>query len=743
MDDFHQHVDQIYIVENVVENDGEEIIWGNSPMPLGPALMENTPQIEHAVRVELKDVKVYFDEKVFDELLYFADTSYFDLFTFPLKSGNASALKQPDGVVLSHEVAQKYFPEEEAMGKAITVGSGTQQKKVFTVMGVAAPFPENTGFRFDLLTGFDFLSSFDETETNDWASLSNGTFIKLKDGADISDIEKNMSEYITLHNAASDKREIKSFVFDNLKNPNEKAYDVIQRPAEAPHPHVATIFSVLALLMFILSCFNYINISLGQAANRLKEIGVRKVIGGKKRQLVLQFMSENILLCLIAVVIGLVITQTIVIPFFNSIMVTKISLSLVGNLKIWAFLLGLLAITGIVSGAYPAMYISSFKTVSIFRGKSSFSNKSKLTRIFLCLQFVLAFGTVIGSILFLSMSDHWKQQSWGYKPDHTLVVRLDEAGQFDLLKSEALRNPNVQQVGSATHHVGESVWRHQVFIGDKEMDAARFEVGAGYCEALGLAIKAGRSFDEFRKTEDGHSVVVNQKFLEENEWDSHVGHQIRSNGKTYDIAGVMDDFKIIVTGINKPVAFFLADEERLNYMAIRYKKGAGEQVESFMKSAWAKLVPGTPFSFFNQKMVFDNFFREFNSVSKALTYIAGLALLIACMGLFGLASQNYSNRLKESGIRKVLGATSQQIIFQANRSFIILLIIASLIATGICFGGFQLVTRQASDFMGEINLGVLPYLIANALVFVMACIAVVWQSYKLARVMPAETLRSE
>ena len=743
LDHFHANAKNIYIAEYIMEKDGTGQIWGNSPMPLGPALADNFPQVERAVRVEMEGVKVYAGDRVFEELFYFTDDGFFDMFTFPLESGSPAVLTEPDGVIISHEMAEKVFPKEDALGKAITVSFGVQGKKVFTVKAIAAPFPDNTGFSFDLLAGLGALASVSPRETESWAAMTRGTFVQLKPGAQIADLEKSMAPYVALHNAANSERLIQSFRFDNLKNPAPMAHEVLRRPAEAPHPYAAMMFAGMALLMFVLSCFNYINISLGQSANRLKEIGVRKVVGGRKRQLIGQFMSENLLLCCIAMVIGLALTQTLLVPFFNSIMTNKISLSLTGNIGIWAFLLGLLAVTGIASGAYPAMYISSFQTVSIFRGKSSFTKKSKLTQVFLCLQFVLAFGTVIGGVLFVSMADVWKQQSWGYQPDRTLVVRLDEAGQFDLLKNEALHHPAVQQVGSASNHIGESVWRNTIYIGDREMDAARFEVGMGYGEALGLHLTQGRFFDPLRKTEDGQSVVVNQEFMEKNGWISLTDQQIRSKGTTYNVVGVVEDFKIIPTGVTKPAVFFLAADTTFAYLAVRYKAGAGEEVESYLKSAWTTLTPGTPFNAFHQTLVFDDFYREFNMVAKLFNYIALLALLIACMGLFGLASQNYASRLKESGIRKVLGASSRQIILQANRSFITLLLIASIVATGICFGGFQMMSHLASDFMGETRLGISPYLLANALVFLMAGIAMGWQSYRLAGVMPAETLRNE
>ena len=427
MDNFHENGEHIYIVEHTIEKSYGEEMWGTSPMPIGPMLENDFPQVERSVRTLLHGADIYLGDRVFEEMVYFADVGYFDLFTFPLQEGVADVLTEPDAMVISHELAEKYFPKEEAMGKSLMVNFSSQTKKVFTIKAVAEPFPENTGLRFDLLAGMDAAASLDLADTEDWAAMSRGTFVQLKPGADISILEKSLDKYVALHNAATPERDILSLHFDNLRHPNANADMVINRPAFVAPIMMTVMFAGLGLLMMALSCFNYINISLGHAGKRLKEIAIRKTIGGRKRQLVWQFMSENLLLCFVALLGGLFLTQAFLVPMFNSIMVTKISMSLTEDVQLWSFLLGLLAFTGLASGAYPALYISAFPTVSIFRGKTLFTKKSKLTRGLLTVQFVLAFGTVITSVLLLSAGKYWENLSWGYEPDQTLMVRLDVA----------------------------------------------------------------------------------------------------------------------------------------------------------------------------------------------------------------------------------------------------------------------------------------------------------------------------
>ncbi len=743
MDNFHENGDRIFMVEYEVEKNGAIETWGSTPMPLAAALVSDFPQIEHAVRVEMKGSKVYLADHVFKEVVYFADPDYFDMFDFPLASGSTEILKQPDGIILNAAVAEKYFQDEDPIGKVLTIVFDNQIKKVLTVKGVAAPFPENTGFTFGILAGFSVLQSFENESLDDWSTYTRGTFVQLQKGADVAVLAENMNKYVTLHNAANESISIQSFVFDNLVNPNDKAYEVINRPARATHPILLIVFTAIAFLMMALSCFNYINISLGFAGKRLKEIGVRKAIGGNKMQLVSQFMSENLVLCLLALLLGLAIAQTIFIPLSNAVMAVKISLSLTANPQLWAFLLGLLAFTAVASGAYPAFYISAFQPAAIFKGSQQIIKKNKATRFFLGLQFVLAFSTVIFSVLQVFTGKYFEALDWGYQPNETMVVRLENAKQYDQLKNELSQNPYVYQIGGATSHIGESMLKSQIRIGEAEKEVLAYQVGANYFESMRLQLRLGRFFDAERIMEDETSVVVNRQFVEMGNWVDPINQSFRKDGQTYKVIGVVENFKVAGFSRTLPAVFFQGAKEAYNYLAIRYESGANQFVEDFARNSWTKLYPDIPFNYFHQNLIFDSFYQRYNKVSMTFSYLAALALLIACMGLFGLASQNYARYLKEASIRKVLGATTRQILLMGNRYFLWTLLISSLIATIMCWAGAQYSFKTMEEYIGVVDIGFAPYLAGNLLVFVTALIAIGGQSYQLARIAPSEAIRNE
>lgn len=743
MDNFHENGKRIYMVEYEVNNGGEIETFGSTPMPLATALANDFPQIEHTVRVDMKGSKVYLADDIFQEVIYFADPSYFEMFSFSLASGSPNILQQPDGIILSAGVAEKYFPKENPVGEVLTIVFDNQIKKELTVQGIAAPFPENTGFKFGILAGFPLLQNLEKEKLSDWSTYTSGTFIQVQEGTDITVLTENMKKYVALHNASNELMPIQSFVFDNLRHPNPKAHEVINRPARATQPILFIIFSMIAILMMALSCFNYINISLGFAGKRLKEIGVRKAIGGQKKQLIVQFMAENLLLCFLALSLGLASAQMFFIPLFNSIMAVKISLSLMGNLQLWIFLLGLLIFTAIASGAYPAFYISAFEPVAIFKGSQQIIRKNKITRFFLGLQFVLAFVSVIASVLQLSMGKYFEGLDWGYQPDQTMVVRLENAKQYEQLKNDISQNPYVFQIAGATDHVGESMSRKPIKIGENTKEILSFEVGANYFKTMGLQLRQGRFFDGQRSAEDITATVINHQFAKEQNWNNPLHQTFRKDGQTYRIVGVVEDFKFAGFSKSLPVAFFQGDQTTHNFLTIRYKNGANQLIEDYAKKSWAKLYPDTPFNFFHQNLVFDAFYQRYFKVSTVFGYLALLALIIACLGLFGLASQNYARYLKEASIRKVLGASTQQILLNGNLHFIWMLGIASIIATSICWVGAQAVFKDVEQYVGVVELGITPYIVGNLLVFVTAVIAVGGQSYQLTKITPADALRNE
>ncbi|MVM38723.1 FtsX-like permease family protein [Spirosoma sp. HMF3257] len=741
LDNFHANGDRIFMVEYTQEVNKETQVYGNAPAPIATALSTDFPQVKRAVRVQREGVQVVRKENLFDETITYADANFFQLFTFPLKYGNPAALANPNAIILSSEMAEKYFPNQIPIGQPLAIVTGEREHNQFIVQGVAEKFPNNTGFAFDLLTGYHPVHA--SLKNQDWSSHIYGVFIELKEKTDVKSLAGQMGRYVALYNSRNQENPIKSFIFDNLRDPAPNAYEVNRRPAEANHPITTVLFSAIALIMMGLSCFNYVNISLGAATQRLKEIGVRKVMGGTRQQLIAQFMIENLLLCFVALLLALVITTAFLVPLFNDLMVMSISLSFGQNLPLWGFLAGLLAFTAIASGAYPALYVSAFRPIAVLAGKLKFGTKNTFSRALLVAQFVLAFMSVILGVVLTSAGVQWKNLDWGYNPDQTLVLRLTDSTQFTIVKNELARNPSIRTIAGAENHVGESMGRATIYIGDVQENVLQYNVGPDYFDAMGLNLASGHFFTSNRSAENAESVIVNESFVQKHNWkDAAVGKSIRVDKKLVTIAGVVKDFKLMGSGAARPAIFFAAQPPMFSYLVARFDPGSGPKVVANLEQIWQAKFPNTTASHFYQKDVFDGFNTTFQNLSNGFGYLAGLALLIACMGLYGLAAQHFSRRMKEVSVRKMLGATIAQIVLLVNREFLLLLSIAGLVANLICVLGIKLLLQNTQEFTGSFQPGIGWFLLANTVVFITAAIAVGTQSWKMANVKLSNVLKN-
>ncbi|MEM1127402.1 MAG: ABC transporter permease [Bacteroidota bacterium] len=743
MDAYHAHGPRLLLAQHDVERNHHTESWGRMPMPLGPALEADFPQVERTVRVQWVGATVQHADQLFEETMTLADPGFFDVLTFPLAQGSATALMDPGAVIVSSRTAERYFGEADPIGQPLVFLFDGDQRRVLTVAGVAEPFPANTGFRFDFLAGLRQLETVAGLDLNDWAAMTSGLFVLVRDPADLETVAQGADRYLALQQAANPDWPIQAFGFDRFTDPSPDAQHVRGRVAEAAHPALSILFIVLALFMLALSCFNYINIALGAATHRLKEIGVRKVMGGHKRQLVLQFLTENVLLCLLALALGVLIAKALLVPVFNALFVIQLDVAF-GRVGLWAFLVGLLLAVAIISGAYPALYVASFRPVSILRGPSQLGRTTWLTRSFLTFQFVLAFVTVmLGVALFLN-NRYLVQQDWGYDPGQTLVVELQASSQFAPLRDAVSQHPDVRRVAGAEDHIGRSAEQATLHRPNGDTQPVLQYVGAPqYLETLGLRLAAGRLFDPDRQRDLGGAVVVNERLVRTLGWTEPLGQSVRVDSTTYTVIGVVEDFTAYYMMQPRPAVFIASEAPTQAYLVATLREGTGQDVEAFVEAAWAALFPEDVHRSFFQETVFDEAYQTYEGVAQAFGLIAGLALLIACMGLFGLASQHTTRRMKEISIRKVVGASVPQLAFLVNRGFLGLLTLAALLASAVCvlLLGVLLGFVRSNVPIDHMPLTPLPFLLAYMLVLAAAALAIGGQVTKLVRTNPAEVLR--
>ncbi len=742
MDQFHENGDRVFMVQSVLGEGDSQELWGHSPIPLGPALEADFPQIVRAVRWRNASATFQTEETVLQERVTFADEDLLDMLTFPLKYGDKKALTDQNALILSENAAIKYFGDADPIGQPITLTFNGDHVEAFTVRGVAAEFPENASFTFNALINYEKQRDLD-LDLSDWALRTSATFIELQQPGDIDAIAANVDRYLALQQAANEEAPITDFTFGNLYSLSRNSYRVSNDIMGGSHPAGFFMLGGIGLFLLALACFNYMNIAIASATRRLKEIGVRKVLGSTRRQLIGQFLSENIMLCLLALILGVGLAHFFLVPSFNSMFDgPNFFVFASGNLRLWAFLGVLLVVTGLASGAYPAFYISRFEPTLIFRGKQKLTGKRWFTHTFLTFQFVMAFIAMILGLAMVQNGQYQANRDWGYNQEHTLVVPLEEAAQYAMLKNELEQLPDVLSIAGSAHHIGYHQDHTVVEVRGQKMDATRFDVGFGYLETLGLRLKAGRFFDEHYGSDAENALIVNETFVAEQGWQDAIGQQVRLGGTTYEIVGLVEDFHYddFLESI-EPTVLRIADEADFRYVSLRTKAGQATQTAATVAATWKKLIPDIPYDAFFQDAVFDNQLRENYQINKVFGFTALMALLISCMGLFGLASQNIARRMKEISVRKVLGASVAHLTQLVNRSFLLILAIAAVIATPLAY----LVVNGLLDsvYAYRAALGAGPFLIAYSVVFLTALATISTQIYSVVVANPAEVLRNE
>lgn len=743
-DRFHTAGERIFLLENVINRGGNEQIWGDSPLPIGPMIEANFPQVERTVRVKDYGSSVQLGDKVFSERIRFVEPAFLNMFDFPLEKGNKAALQAPGAIIISQEMAEKYFGKEDPMGQTLTLTFRDTSVHDFVVRGVAAKFPVRASFSFDFLVDFDRISSIDPGfDATDWTKWASATFVQVRNPEDIATVLAGMDKYKTIQQAVNDDWSVTSFLYDNLYDLGKNSHNVQSDISMGSPPAAIITLSLIGIFLIALACFNYMNISIASAAKRLKEIGIRKVVGGSRWQLIGQFIGENLLMCFLALLLGVVLAHYVFLPGFNIAVNngSPIDMPYAENISLWLYFIGILALTGIGAGAYPAFFVSSFEPVKIFRGKQMLSGRNLFTRVLLTVQFALSFLLMLAGIVFTLNAHYQRNLDWGYNQESTVVVRVKGNANFAPFHNQIRNHPNVLATAASRNHIGKSYNTAVVEYQGEKHEVQRLDVGPDYLDALGIRLQEGRGFNREMAT-DKEAVIINQKMVESLGWETAIGQQITFDSTRYSVIGVVEDFHYtsFFDGI-QPALFRLAKEDQYYFLAVRAKAGTLVQTNDFLKASWAEMVPAIPYDSFFQDEVFDETFRESDGIRNIFVAVAMIALLLSCMGLFGLVSLNIARRMKEFSIRKVLGASMGQVATLVNRQFVILLALSMIFA--IPLGYFLLKGLLDSIFQVHVPLTGWPFVGTSLIILLTAVMTVSIHLYKVARANPVDALRNE
>lgn len=749
-DKFHKNADRIYSVIQVLplENKDEEHT-AYTPAPLLPALRSEFPEIEDGVRVfpagrmTLKRE----DDSFYENGILFVDPNFLTFFTFEMVAGNPqTALSEPYSIVLSEAAALKYFGDENPIGKVLTLEKNIN----VTVTGVTKNIPRTSSIRFEFLVSMETCRSLSDM-LGDWTANRHTAFLLLPEGFNKVRLEEKLPAFIEKYIADSPESTKQMYLFPFL-DIRLKSNHITSFMASSYMVSVFIFFSIGVLLLLVV-CINFINLSTARYMHRTKEIGMRKVIGARRSQLIMQFLGESILLSFLALPAAVIIYELIH-PIFSSYLesaVLGIATTVSNSIWNYPFLLKYLFIaaflTGIFSGIYPAFFLSSFQPVQVLKGSlHSGKKKRRGSKIMIVFQFSLSIIFIAFASILKNQSDHLLKADFGFNRDRVTVLQIsgEARSNLELIKTEISRHPDVVSVSASANLPG--VWssmRPAVPPGVSEDEAITVEaygIDYNFIEALDMRILQGRSFS--RDYADSNNFIINETAVKRFQWEDPVGQQLKVGDQTGTVIGVVKDFLFADLGFSLPPAVLQLEPENLNFMLVKYSSlGSFKSIRELLKEQWHIVTPDLPFNCYTLEEYFHDMFRPLNVLARFLNIIGITAVLFSCLGLLGLSSFMVERRTKEIGIRKILGASLTRVIWVLTKEFIILVAVANIVALSLVYFGWNKILQTGLLFMTGI--GASTYVFAALISLLIAAIAVTSQTLKAARANPADSLRYE
>lgn len=751
-DRFHEKADRIARVLYVTQfEDQPEQVHARTPVPLAKVLREAVPEIRRTVRLKEHDGVVRRGENLFETRVTFADSTFFDVFTFPLAHGNPeTALARPEGAVLSTEAARRYFGTTEVVGRGLSIRLRERFYDV-TVTGVAAPLPSNSSIRFDVL--LPRASAYDNVLAGaNWGTLSPSLYVERVPGVSNEALQSRLSSVVA--ERLPDRSTADAL---RLQPITEIRYTPSVRGGLVPtrNPNYLYVLIGIAAFVLLIACINFMTLSVARSAERAREVGVRKTVGARRRQLMAQFWSEAFLLCATAMVLGLGLAALFH-PVFQRLVSAPLPSIEWTDPVLLGLLGGLLLVVGLVSGSYPAAYLSRFRPTAVLRGTEGVGGSPLLVRGLVVLQFALAIGLVSGTLVMVQQMDLLQSTSLGFEQEH--VVRLpvpfrEGADRWKRLHSALADEPRVQHVAGSWNQLGGgdgvsfnsmpvAAGGGSIGVGDEgDFEALTFGATPNVVETLGLEVVKGKSFAELEARLEDEVVLVNRAFAEAAGWDAPVGRRVSILFGVEDarVVGVVDDFHARSLHHEiQPLVITL--DSPLTTLYVRLAPGPLGVAMDRLRAAWHETMPDLPFQYTFLDEAVEQQYRAERRWTRTIRYGAGFALFIACLGLLGLAQLAAQRRTQEIGLRKVLGASIPSVVGLLTRDFLQWVALAFVVAAPLSYWAAQ---RWLQDFAYRIDLGPGLFLAAGGLVGLVAFLTVGVQAWRAARLDPATTLRDE
>ncbi len=747
-DDFHKRADRIHYVGLERTYGGNTSKSMSTPYPVGKAMAEEIPKVDHFVTTLYPGSgKISTDGEDFhtEDHIILSSKDFFQVFSFPLKVGNPeTVLADPKAVVLTEEMARKYFPNENPIGRTITIERYGQAE--FTVTGIAQNMAHNSYVSFDFVASIlntDYSTSYEDA----WGASMFNTYVQLQEGSKWEDIAPQLAEIVVRQ--LGEEADARFFSI-----PLQSLYLSEYSPSQGfkGDKIYVYIFSAIALFILLLACINYMNLATARALQRAREVGIRKVVGAEKSQLIFQFIGEAVLVSTLAFFIGLFLAE-VSLPFFNHFLGNDMGLTFSDNKLLLVSLFFISIAVGIIAGSYPAFFLSRFSPSSVLKSDAPPILKGGILRKSLVVfQFLVSAVLIICTLTAFSQLRYVLNKDLGFTGEQVLYIPVQRiSGQLETFKQLALSHSAVIQASATTGVPG----RYGTKLGqaydpkasDNHFYAYNITTDDTYDDVLNLTLLAGRYFDENRGTDGNKAVVVNEAMLDKLGWESpkNAINRPLADSSTV-VIGVVKDFHF--SSLHKKIEPLYIETQNaradrsneFSFLMLRFNPEQVQQLISYLQKEWNTLSPKDPLTYYFLDEKFEELYQTDQKLMQAFSAFAGISIFIACLGLFGLAAFSAEKRTKEIGIRKVLGASVTNIVALLSKDFVKLVLIGFVIAIPIAWYAMN---RWLADFAYKIEIGPGIFVLAGAASLLIALLTVSWQSIKAAVANPVESLKSE
>jgi len=769
-DRYHKNADNIYQVGTEFKGLGNIKKLPNTPAAMGEIMKSVFPEIQQTTRL----VRLFGEDKTllqytpqnnaiksfYETKGYLADSTFFRMFTYNFIAGDPStALSNPNSVVLSEEIAKKIFGNQQALHKIIHISSSTNGDHDFEVTGVFKPInkPSHIDGRFFLSTmGGNVAQMIKNAGTNLANNNMYYTYLLLGPGADPKKLEAQFPAFVDKYAG----KELKAVGFQKVQYLVSLKDIHLHSGSDAdvtPSGSVTYLYILASIALFtlLIACINFMNLATARSSKRSSEVGIRKVLGAEKKLLIAQFLGESVMMSLIAFVFAILFTE-LLIPAFNSVSGKNLSLNYSNIVIVLAFLL-LSVLTGLLAGSYPAFYLSSFNPAKVLKGKFSNSLAAvSLRKGLVIFQFVISVVLIVASVVIAQQMKYLRSADLGFEQERQIVIPLRSENAkkiYSSFKDELLKQSTIADVGASAFYPGITNYSDNILYKQGESmqqgkDVRMNYVDTRFLQTLNITPVAGRLFSDDFPSDTSKAIILNEKAIKELGFVSpqeSIGKKLYFDfqGKNYDfnIVGVVKDFHYEDLHIPiTPYAFQLSMQPQYNYMIVHAKPGNIDNILASVKNSWHTLNPSEPFEYSFLDTDFQKNYDAEIRLSAIVGYFTAIAILISCLGLFGLATFSAEQRVKEIGVRKVLGASVSSIVALLSKDFLKLVGIAVLIASPLAWFAMN---KWLQSFAYRIHINWTVFAITALAALLIALITISFQAIKAAIANPVKSLRSE